>query len=424
MAEVLIAGASGGRESILQQAMLASPEVERAEVYVDVKEGLGQFSVKEKPFVIIGPETALIAGLADKLREDGYTVLGASGDMAQYEGSKAKTVMLARKYDATQPDTYIASIPADARQFVRTSKPDDYVIKADGEAGGKGVFLPDTEEKAVEIVEGLLDGSLASGAGTEIINFAERIYGPEVSPLVLVGRDENDILVLPLAQDHKRLMDNDEGPNTGGMGAYSPLPESIVDDAKYDEIYEQMVKILAGMRAEGANISGSVFYPAYMLDENNDRKPTLLEVNVRFGDPEAQVVITRLMNAGIDVYRLLRSTAEGSIERPESNLRQLGGAALTVCLATSSYPWHGSEGDMITGLDRHYKNVSVQLAGVKNEEGLTVTDGGRVLYVTATGETVDEAAAYAYAAIGENAINFADAQYRKDIGWQARTQIS
>ncbi len=287
MSDVLITGASGGRERILQQAMQASPEVERAEVFADTKEGLKRFSGGEKPFVIIGPENALIEGLADELREDGYVVLGASKHMAHYEGSKSKTVRLALDVGATQPHTFIAETHPKARHFVRHNDPNKYVIKADGVAGGKGVFLPETEEEAVKTVEGLIDGSLASGAGKDIINFAERIYGPEVSPLVLVGRDENDILVLPLAQDHKRLMDNDEGPNTGGMGAYSPLPESIVDDSKYSEIYEEMAKILAGMREKGADIRGSVFYPAYIidnnkLDKNNERrlwkKPVFLSI--------------------------------------------------------------------------------------------------------------------------------------------------
>lgn len=428
MAEVLVHGVTGGREEAIAQAMQASSEVTRVEFDGgNLQEGLGKFSGNTKPFVVIGPEAPLVAGVADELRQEGYTVFGASKDAAQYEASKARATKMARAARILHPPTFIAEgsfMAQDARAYVEDHDPLGYVIKADGLAGGKGVVLPRTFEEALGAVEGMIDGSLFGGAGKEAINFQQRKRGPEVSAMVVVGAGKDDFVILPLSQDHKRLGDGDTGPNTGGMGAYAPVPASIVSPAQYQEIYWKAYESLAGMEAEGVNYSGALLYMGLMMsddlkgDQANDSD--LIEYNVRFGDPETQAILPLLQYAGVDVYRLLRSAAEGSIELPDVVFESIGYSALSVCLAAEGYPDGPKKGDEIHGLEQEYDGVSIQLAGVTRDDGPRLTNGGRVLYVTGVGETIDQAASRAYAAIGKGAINFAGMQYRSDIGWQAR----
>lgn len=425
MAEVLVID-GGGRGQAIAQAMELSPEVGRVEVRANAEAGREAFSSsKEKPFVVIGPEKPLVEGLADELRAEGYTVLGASKAAAQYEASKSRTTRLARMMDVVHPDTFIAEgtwMAEAAREYVEGHEPQNYVIKADGLAGGKGVVLPETFDEARETVEGMISGELFDGAGKEVINFSKRKKGPEVSAMVIVGRGPRDIVILPLSQDHKRLENGDQGPNTGGMGAYAPVPESIVSDAQYEKIEEKAYDLLDGMAAERVRAEGWVMYMGLMMSEDlTDDESDLIEINVRFGDPEIQAILPTLTHAGVDVYRLLRSAAEGSIEDSGFDFTNIGSAALSVCLAAYNYPDTPRKGDDIFGLDREYAGVTVQEAAViKNANGRYITDGGRVLYVTGVGENIDIAAQRAYAAIGENAIHFADNQYRTDIGWQAR----
>lgn len=425
MAEVLVLGANGGREQALAQAMEASPEVDRVVVEANVTAGLEAFSGStEKPFVIIGPEKPLVEGLADELRDDGYVVFGATKKAAQYEASKSLAIKMAREAGIVHPYTYIAegeNLAAKARLYVEDNAPASYVIKADGLDGGKGVVLPDTVEEARETVEAMLAGEF-SGAGKEIINFQARSSGPEVSAMVVVGEGKNDFVILPLSQDHKRLQDGDKGSNTGGMGAYATVPESIVNAAQYQKIQEKAYASLAGMEAQGVTYKNAVLYMGLMMSPEVADDSNLIEYNARFGDPETQAILPLVQKAGVDIYRLLRSAAEGSIEHPTVDFANIGYSALSVCLAASGYPKSPIKGDTIKGLDRDYEGVSVQLAGVETRDnGRIATTGGRVLYVTGVGETIDQAAAHAYNAIGPDAINFPGYQYRKDIGWQART---
>lgn len=429
MAEVLVHGVTGGREEAIAQAMMASSEVTRVELDGgDLQAGLDKFSGSSvKPFVVVGPEAPLVAGRADELRAEGYTVFGASKAGAQYEASKARGTKMARAARVVHPDTFIAEgdwMRYAARAYVEGHHPKTYVIKADGLAGGKGVFLPDTVEDALEIVNGMIDGSLCDGAGREIINFARRKKGPEVSAMVVVGKGKDDFIVLPLSQDHKRLRDGDKGPNTGGMGAYAPVPSSIVSPAQHQKIREKAYASLAGMEAEGVVYERAVLYMGLMISDDLEGEQAddsdLIEYNVRFGDPESQVIFPLLQYSGVDAYRLLRSAAEGELEKPDVDFESIGYAALSVCLAADLYPNPPKKGDEIHGLDRSYEGVSVQNAGVTRDGEPRRTNGGRVLYVTGVGETIDLAASRAYAAIGANAIHFAGMQYRSDIGWQAR----
>ncbi len=429
MAEVLIHGGIGGREVAIAQAMEASSEVTRVEFDGgDLKMGLDKFRTSsEKPLVIVGPEAPLVAGVADTLRDDGYPVFGASKAAAQYEASKSRAVRMARKANIVHPKTYIAEgveMVENVMDFVSKHDPLGYVIKADGLAGGKGVVLPNTIEEAKATVTGMVDGSLFGGAGKEKILLAQRKHGPEVSAMVVVGGGKDDFTILPLSQDHKRLQDKDKGPNTGGMGAYAPVPQNIVSPAQYQKIYEKAYASLAGMEAEGVRYRGAVLYMGLMMSDDlkgeqaNDSD--LIEYNVRFGDPETQAILPLLQQAGVDVYRLLRSAAEGNLEKPDVDFANIGYAALSVCLAAEGYPDQPMKGDPIYGLRKEYEGVTVQLAGVTRDAEMARTNGGRVLYVTGVGETIHQAAKRAYAAIGKGAIHFAGMQYRKDIGWQAR----
>lgn len=430
MAEVLIVGATGGREAALEQAIKLSQNVTKVVVAKDVNDGLKQFSESKKPFIVIGPEQSLVDGLADDLREKGYDVFGVGAVAAMYEASKAETVKLAIKAGVTHPSTYIAQSPnlyKDALNYVNNHKATSYVIKADGLAAGKGVYLPDTKEEAIQIVNHLIDGSYAGGAGTKIINFAKRRHGPEVSAMVLVGQSPDDYVILPLSQDHKRAKDNDKGPNTGGMGAYAPVPSSIVSVSQYKKIDEMAAKLLKQMHKDGVEYKGGVMYLGIMMDEELDGDPTLIEINVRFGDPETQVILPLLIYAGVDVYELLyTASTKGGLKSYMKNFNAVNDySAITVCLAANGYGYvdNPQKGDVIFGLDNQYKGVTVQLAGVTRASDIK-TNGGRVLYVSAAAKSVKDAADIVYSAIGDKPdgkkIYFNDMQYRHDIGWQSR----
>lgn len=428
MAEVLIVGATGGREAALEQAIKLSKHVTKVLVSKDLENGLKHF--KNKPFIVIGPEQSLVNGLADDLRSQGYNVFGVGSKAAQYEASKAATVQLAIDAGVTHPSTYIAkgsTLAKDALKYVQDHNVSSYVIKADGLAAGKGVYLPDTKQEALTIVKGLIDGSYAGGAGTKIINFANRRSGPEVSAMVVVGQSPDDYIILPLSQDHKRAKDKDKGPNTGGMGAYAPVPSSIVSDSQYKKINDMAFKLLAQMHKDKIEYRGGVMYLGLMLDEELNGDPTLIEINVRFGDPETQVILPLLNYAGVDVYELLYIAAtKGNLKSYMKNFDAISNyAAITVCLAANGYGYKDTpqKGDVIYGLNNQYSGVTVQLASVINGVDIK-TNGGRVLYVSAAASNVKDAANIVYRAIGNKAdgkkIYFNDMQYRHDIGWQAR----
>ena len=423
MAEVLVIG-SGGREAALSQAMEASPEVERVVVSSDIAVGLDQFTGDEKPFVVIGPEVPLVDGRADELRAQGYVVFGASKKAAQYEASKSFAVQMMEDAGVLHPHTYIAHTMAEVEKFMAGDRdPLSYVIKADGLASGKGVVLPKSREAALEVARGMMDGSLFGGAGKGNVNFADCHSGPEVSAMVVVG-DNDEFMILPIAQDHKRLSEGDTGPNTGGMGAYAPVPKSILSDEQYSQLHESVEKTLAGMRASGTPFERGLLYGGFMLSDQEDGKPVVIEYNVRFGDPETQVILPLTRRAGVDIYRLLRSAAEGALEKPSIDFSQITTAALTVCLAAEGYPEAPKKGEQIWGLDNQYPDVEIQLAGVNDGK----VSGGRVLYVTATGTDIDAAANTAYNAIdmerqgpASGKIGFNGMQVRSDIGHQARS---
>jgi phosphoribosylamine--glycine ligase len=423
MAEVLIIGA-GGREEAIRQAMMSASEVENAQIAPDARSGLGLFKGKsEKPFVVIGPEALLVDGLVDDLREDGYIVFGPNRVAAQYEASKSLAVTMMQNTGILHPDTTITNTTSQALEYVESNDAESYVIKADGLAGGKGVVLPNSRQEARAVIESMKEDSSFDGAGKDIINFQERHSGPELSAMAVVGtRDE--FVILPLSQDHKRLGEADTGPNTGGMGAYAPVPETIVSKAQYQKMYEIVGDSLQGMRNAGTPYERAVLYVGFMLSKQLSVDPVVIEYNVRFGDPEAQVILPLLGKAGVNCYRLLRSAAEGELEIPKMDLSNIEFSALSVCMAAKGYPENPRKGDKVWGIGQTRPDVTVQKAALnENNE----TSGGRVLYVTGVGETIDQAANFAYDAIDldlmgpeSGKIGFSGMQLRKDIGYQAR----
>ncbi|MEA2902591.1 MAG: phosphoribosylamine---glycine ligase [Actinomycetota bacterium] len=352
---------------------------------------------------VIGPEVPLVAGLADRLRGSGRLVFGPGADGARLEGSKAwmKSVLA----DAGVP-TARHGVFTDRRSaalFLRQLAP-PYVVKTDGLAAGKGVLVTLSLDEAIADVAAKLSGSAFGDAGRRVI-IEEGLVGPEVSLLCVC--DGRRAVALAPAQDHKRLGDGDTGPNTGGMGAFSPVPGAGKD--LVEEVLERAVEpTLAALRGQGIDYRG-VLYAGLMLTADG---PKVLEYNVRFGDPEAQVVLPRY--AG-DLAALLAEAAAG---RLVSEPTFVDDAAVTVVLATEGYPTSPRTGDPIAGLDAARSRPGVEVFCAVVGPG-TTTAGGRVLAVTGMGPTLDAARSCAYAAVAE--ISWPGMHYRTDIAAPTRT---
>ena len=364
---------------------------------------------------IIGPEAPLVAGVADALRAANLDVVGPNATAAQLESSKSFACDFMDKYDIAYPkSTLIHSI--DEFNAI-TNDATTIVIKADGLAGGKGVVLPESNAVAESTLKAMFDGAY-DGAGKNGVVIQERLTGPEVSAFALT--DGTDFVLLPFAQDHKRLKDGDQGPNTGGMGAYAPVPESIVSTVQYEKIRDIAKKTVAGMKTENNEYRG-ILYIGVMLAQQRGGDPVVIEYNARFGDPETEVVLTILAQAGVDVYELLKST-DNKLNTSLLDGLNINQSALTICFASAGYPESSHKGDEILGLDTKFPDgVFVHHAATALVDGKVVTNGGRVLYVTAVADTIDDAAASAYSVIGEHGVHFDGMQYRTDIGKQART---
>ncbi len=350
---------------------------------------------------VVGPEAPLVEGLADRLRASGRAVLGPGADGARLEGSKAFMKELAGA--AGVPTAAWASVDRldDARAFLRRM-PGPYVVKTDGLAAGKGVLVTGDLAEAEADAAAKLAGSSFGDAGRRVV-IEEGLVGEELSLLVLC--DGRSGLALPAAQDHKRLLDGDAGPNTGGMGAFSPVPAA--SPALVDEAMERIVlPTLAELRRRGVDYRG-VLYAGLMLTAEG---PKLIEYNVRFGDPEAEVVLPR---CGGDLAALFLSAATGRLGTPPT----VGGdAAVAVVLAARGYPHAPEPGAVIEGLDhaRAVEGVTVLHAGTRRDpDGTVRVAGGRVVVVRALGETLGRARERAYAAVG--AIAFDGMQHRSDI---------
>ncbi len=417
---VLLIG-GGGREHALAWALSASPLLTSlhcapgnpgiAEVAtlaaVDVADHpavIAYCRQHQITFVVVGPEAPLVAGLADDLSGAGIKVFGPSKAAAQLEGSKGFTKDLCREFDIPTAAYERFTESGAARDYVkRMGAP--IVIKADGLAAGKGVVVAMTLDEALSAIDMMFDGGLGAAGASVVVE--EFMVGEEASFFALC--DGDNALALATAQDHKRVGDGDTGPNTGGMGAYSPAPV-MTEDMVTRTMVEIIKPTLAAMKARGHPFKGVLFAGLMITTEG----PKLIEYNCRFGDPECEVLVMRLKD---DLLTLLLGAADRQLATMSA--RWYEDAALTVVMAANGYPGIPEKGTAIRGIDRAraLDGVEVFHAGTAEVDGAIVANGGRVLAVTATGATVTEAQRKAYAAV--DLIDWPGGFCRRDIGWQA-----
>ncbi|NOD30094.1 phosphoribosylamine--glycine ligase [Ruegeria atlantica] len=417
---ILILG-SGGREHSLAWAVLQNPKCDRLIVApgnagiaqiadcaaLDIENGGAVVGFAEEnaiDFVIVGPEAPLAAGVGDRLREAGILVFGPSAEAAKLEASKSFTKEIC---DAANAPTaaYARFTEAEpAKAYIREQGA-PIVVKADGLAAGKGVIVAMDEKTALDAIDDMFGGAFG-GAGAEVV-IEEFMDGEEASLFVLC--DGEDILSVGTAQDHKRVGEGDTGPNTGGMGAYSPAP--VLSEEVEARAMEEIVRpTIAEMKRRGTPFQG-VLYAGLMI---KDGQPRLVEYNVRFGDPECQVLMMRL---GAQAMDLMHAAAEGRLG--EMRVNWADDHAITVVMAANGYPGAYKKGTAIKGLEglpEDSRNM-VFHAGTKSVDGHVVASGGRVLNVTARGNTLQEARDRAYEMV--EAVDWPDGFYRRDIGWRA-----
>jgi phosphoribosylamine--glycine ligase len=355
-------------------------------------------------FVVVGPDAAIAAGVVDDLNAAGFKAFGPTKAAGRLESSKNFTKALCRANNIPTAAYAHFSDPEKAKAYIRAQGA-PIVVKADGLAAGKGVVVAMTEAEALAAVDMMFGGSFgASGAEVVIEEFME---GEEASFFALC--DGEHALPLATAQDHKRAFDGDKGPNTGGMGAYSPAP--VMTDAMCGRVMDQMIKpTLRALAAMGTPYKGVIFAGIMVTKDG----PKLVEYNARFGDPECQVLMLRMMS---DIVPALIACADGQLKN--FSLRWFDDAALTVIMATQGYPGHYGKGSVIAGLDDAAKVEGVEIfhAGTASKDGRIVANGGRVLNICALGKTVTEAQRRAYEAVDR--ISWPEGFCRRDIGWQA-----
>jgi phosphoribosylamine--glycine ligase len=394
---------SGGREHALAHVLARTAEVVVTPGNPGIPGSTGPGTAPgdiDADLVVVGPEAPLVAGLADDLRASGRLVFGPGADGARLEGSKAwmKDLVAAAGVPTARHAAF--EEPAPAVAFLATLPP-PYVVKTDGLAAGKGVLVTASLDEAADDVRRKLAGTSFGDAGRRVV-IEEGMVGPELS--ILAVCDGRRAVPLAPAQDFKRIGEGDAGPNTGGMGAYSPVP--LAGDDVVGAVMERCVEpTLAELRRRGIDYRG-ILYAGLMLTDDG---PKLIEYNVRFGDPEAQVVLPRLAT---DLAALLAEAADG---RLVTEPRFVDDAAVTVVLAAERYPAPPRTGDVITGIpEAEAAGATVFCAGVAaGPDGALVTAGGRVLNVTATGPTLAEARTTAYRAAAH--IDWPGLQYRPDI---------
>jgi phosphoribosylamine--glycine ligase len=414
---ILLLG-SGGREHALAWKIAASPLCDRlycapgnagiareAELVAldpaDHATVIAFCQTRRIELVVVGPEALLCAGIVDDLEAAGVNAFGPTKAAARLEGSKGFTKDLCKANNIPTADYKRFKDAASATAYAK-ERGAPLVVKADGLAAGKGVVVPDTVEGTISAINELV----WSERGAEAV-LEEILVGEEASFFALC--DGETAIPLVAAQDHKRAFDGDQGPNTGGMGAYSPAPVMTAEMTKrtMDEIVHPTVR---AMKAMGAPYKG-VLFAGLMIAKDG---PKLIEYNVRFGDPECQVLMLRLMS---DLVPALLACRDGVLKN--FDLRWYSDAALTVVMAAKGYPGNYAKGSVIEGLDAAaaVEGVEIFHAGTKADGGRIVANGGRVLNVSALGRTVGEAAARAYAAVDK--IRWPEGFCRRDIGWQA-----
>jgi phosphoribosylamine--glycine ligase len=419
--KILVIG-SGGREHALVWKISQSPKVEKifcapgsaaigelaecVAIGPEQIEKLADFAEKEKiDLTVVGPELPLTLGITDLFESRGLRIFGPNKTAAQLEGSKAfaKEILKQNRILTASFGTFTDA--ASAKKYLAQQKP-PYVIKADGLAGGKGVLICANRQQAEAAVNDILVRHAFGQAGEKVV-IEEFLDGEEASFMVLTDGDH--IIPLASSQDHKRVFDNDEGPNTGGMGAYSPAP--VVTSAMHQRILDEILKpLLAGLKNQGIRYRG-VIYVGLMITKSG---PKVLEFNARFGDPECQPIMMRLKS---DLVPLLEATIDGKLNQVQPEWYE--DPAVCVVLSARGYPGPYDTGYEIRGLDklRHWDKGVVFHAGTAKENGRWLTSGGRVLGVTARGSDIGNAVTNAYSAVSQ--ISWDGMHYRKDIARKA-----
>jgi len=419
---ILVVG-SGGREHALCWKIAASPlcdklycapgnagiaaEAECVAIGAEDVDGIVAFAKKEAiDFVVVGPEAPLVKGLADRLEAEGIAAFGPSAKAAALEGSKGFMKDIAAKYGIPSARYARFTDPAQAKTFARTFTP-PIVIKADGLASGKGVVICASQAAAEAEIDAMINDKKFGAASAEIV-VEEFLEGEELSFFALT--DGTHVLPLVSAQDHKRVGDGDTGPNTGGMGAYSPAPVATKEIEA--AILERIIRpTVAGMAAEGKPFKGVLFAGIMVTKEG----PKLIEFNVRFGDPECQAIMLRMKS---DLLPALMAARDGSLHN--FDLRWSDETALVVVMAAKGYPEKPETGTVIRNLDAAAKveGVTIFHAGTKRDaQQEIIASGGRVLGVSAVAKSFEEARARAYHAV--DAIDWPGGFCRRDIGWRA-----
>ncbi len=417
--KVLVIG-SGGREHALVWKIAQSPLVKEifcapgnpgigemaklVPIKADDLDGLLEFARKEEiGLTVVGPEVPLTLGIVDLFEVAGLKIFGPSKKAAELEGSKAYSKELLKKYNIPTAKYELFTSAQDANAYLEKQK-FPIVVKADGLAAGKGVFICDSLESSLQAVDEILGKKIFGDAGNKVV-IEEFLEGEEAS--ILAFSDGKNVISLQPAQDHKAVYDGDKGPNTGGMGAYSPAPV-ITDDLAKDILENILKPSIQAMAREGRTYKG-ILYAGLMITSEG---PKVLEFNVRFGDPETQPILMRMES---DIVFLFFAVIDGKLCDQKITWREE--ASVCVVMASAGYPGSYPKGDEIFGLDKVDKGTVVFHAGTKEVDGKLVTNGGRVLGVTSLGKTISEAINNSYEAVSR--ISWENSYYRKDIGKKA-----
>ena len=412
---------SGGREHALSWKFSQSSHVDKVftapgnggtennvPISVDKIEELSEFAKKNNCFTVVGPEAPLAMGIVDKFNEKNLKIFGPTKNAAQLESSKIWAKQFMKRNDIPTADFEIFDDAQKATDYVKSlSYP--VVVKADGLAAGKGVLVCDSTEEAIAAIETILVKKTFGDAGNKII-IEERIDGIEASYIALC--DGNVAIPMASSQDHKRIYDDDRGPNTGGMGAYSPTP--IVDHSIAKKIQQEVIeKTIIGMKNEGISFTGFLY--AGVMIKNGE--PYVLEFNVRMGDPECQPITMRM---DFDLYDYLVAAVDGKLSSiPQISWKNQ--TAVCIVLASKGYPESYPKNEEIKGLDQNMEGTFVFHAGTKKENDTVLTNGGRVLGVTALGDTLESAISNAYSA--SEKISWPNKYCRTDIGKKGLTYL-
>ena len=420
---VLVIG-SGGREHALVWKIKQSPKVEKIfcapgnagtsefadniPIAADDIEGLLQFAMKKEiGLTVVGPEQPLVMGIVDRFEIKGLRIFGPSASAAELEGSKSFSKDIMQKYGLPTAEYKIFTSAESATKYIQ-AKNCPLVVKADGLAAGKGVLLCRSSREALVAVDTIMRQRLFGEAGDQIV-VEEFLEGQEIS--VLAFSDGQTVLLMDSAQDHKSVYDGDIGPNTGGMGAYSPAPvfTKIMQQKVRDKIMLPMVR---AMQQEGRIYKG-ILYAGLMLTKTG---PQILEFNARFGDPETQPLMVRM---DTDIIPLFEACIDGTLGQCQVNWKNK--SSVCVVMTAEGYPGTYQKGEIISGLQSANSTPEVVVfhAGTKEQDGKVLTNGGRVLGVTATGANTESAIQKAYDAVSK--VNWRGVHYRKDIGSRGRS---